>query len=119
MNATRTLAEPTARSTAREIARNYSTWIHAPTTADTVIRAIELAQMTQLNFWDGLIVASAEQVEAAHILSEDLNAGQITVVFEIPLDGGDRLARRSTAVRVMAGSCREPVPASLNLRSRD
>jgi predicted nucleic acid-binding protein len=90
VNATRKLAEPVARSTAREIVRSYAPWIHQPTTADTVIRAIDIAQMAQLNFWDGLIIASAEQVDAARILSEDLTAGQIVVGIKIvnPLADG-------------------------------
>ena len=47
-----------------------------PTTAGTVTRAIDIAAMAQIHFWDALIVASAEQADATHLYSEDLNAGQ-------------------------------------------
>ena len=83
VNATRKLAEPIALAMAREIVRDYSTWIHEPTSADTVIRAFDIAQMAQLNFWDALIVAAAEQVDAAQIYSEDLNTGQIIAGIQI------------------------------------
>jgi predicted nucleic acid-binding protein len=42
----------------------------------TVIRASELAELAQLSFWDGLIIASAEQAGATRLYSEDLNEGQ-------------------------------------------
>jgi predicted nucleic acid-binding protein len=32
--------------------------------------------LEQISFWDALVVASAEQMGAAEIYSEDLNAGQ-------------------------------------------
>jgi predicted nucleic acid-binding protein len=41
-----------------------------------VLRATHIAEMAQISFWDALIVASAEQAGAAHLYSEDLNAGQ-------------------------------------------
>jgi predicted nucleic acid-binding protein len=61
---------------AREVVSSYGTWVREPTTADTVIRAIDVAALAQISFWDALIVASAEQAEATHIYGEDLNAGQ-------------------------------------------
>jgi predicted nucleic acid-binding protein len=39
--------------------------------------AIDIAAMSQLQFWDALIVASAEQVDAEFLYSEDLNDGQV------------------------------------------
>ncbi len=77
VNVTRKLATPVATSTAREIVNTYGAWIREATTADTVVRATHIAEMGQLSFWDALIVASAEQAGAAHIYSEDLNAGQM------------------------------------------
>jgi predicted nucleic acid-binding protein len=84
VNATQKLATPVARSTAREIIKTYGVWIQHATTVDTVTRATELAELSRISFWDALIVASAEEVDADELLSEDLNAGQaisgITVV---------------------------------------
>jgi predicted nucleic acid-binding protein len=89
VNVTRKLATPVARSTAREVVSSYGAWVHEPTTPDTVTRAIDIAEMAQIMFWDALIVASAEQVQATHVYSEDLNAGRIIAGVKIvnPLAG--------------------------------
>jgi predicted nucleic acid-binding protein len=76
VNVTRKLSTPVSRSTAREVVSSYGAWVREPTTADTVVRAIDIAEMTQLMFWDALIVASAEAMQATHIYSEDLNTEQ-------------------------------------------
>jgi predicted nucleic acid-binding protein len=76
VNVTRKLATPVATSTAREVVSTYGTWVRAATTSDTVVRATHIAEMVQISFWDALIVASAEQVGAERIYSEDLNDGQ-------------------------------------------
>jgi len=84
VNVTQKLATPVARSTAREVVSSYGAWIREPTTAETVTRAIDIVGLAQISFWDALIVASAEQVAATYIYSEDLNPGQtiagVTVV---------------------------------------
>jgi predicted nucleic acid-binding protein len=83
VNATRKLTTPVAQLTAREVVSSYAPWIREPTTADTVTRAIDVAAMAQLSFWDALIVASAEQCDAAQIYSEDLNTGQTILSMRI------------------------------------
>ena len=83
VNATRKLTIPMAQMAAREVVSSYGPWIREPTTADTVIRAIDVAAMAQISFWDALIVASAEQAEATQIYSEDLNTGQTIVSIRI------------------------------------
>ena len=54
-----------------------------PTTAETVARAAELCEVARISFWDALIVASAEEVDAGQILSEELNDGQLIVGIRI------------------------------------
>jgi predicted nucleic acid-binding protein len=76
VNVTQKLTTPLARSTAREVIRTYGVWIRHATTAETVLRATELAELARISFWDALIVASAEEVAAEELWSEDLNAGQ-------------------------------------------
>ncbi|MHB8475443.1 MAG: PIN domain-containing protein [Steroidobacteraceae bacterium] len=83
VNATRKLAKPIARSTAREVVGSYGSWIRDATTADTVLRASDIADMAQISFWDALIFASAEQAGATQLFSEDLNAGQSIVGIKI------------------------------------
>jgi len=41
------------------------------------------AVLSKLSFWDGLIVASAEQAGAAQLHTEDLNAGQSIVGVKV------------------------------------
>lgn len=76
VNVTRKLKTTVARSTARELVSAYGAWVSEPMTADTVLRATDIAELAQISFWDALIVAAAEQVGATQLLSEDLNDGQ-------------------------------------------
>jgi predicted nucleic acid-binding protein len=76
VNVTRKLATPVAISTAREVVSSYGAWVREPTTAGTVTRAIDIAALAQIQFWDALIVAAAEQADASRLYSEDLNPGQ-------------------------------------------
>lgn len=76
VNVTKKLATRVARSTAREVVSSYGAWIREPTTADTVLRATDIAEMAKISFWDALIVAAAEQAGAGQLYSEDLNDGQ-------------------------------------------
>ena len=76
VNVTRKLTTSVARSTAREVVSAYGAWVREPMSAETVLRATDIADLAQISFWDALIVAAAEQVGAAQLLSEDLNDGQ-------------------------------------------
>jgi predicted nucleic acid-binding protein len=76
VNVTRKLTTRVARSKAREVVASYGAWVREPTTPDTVLRATDIADLARLSFWDALIVASAEQAGAVHLISEDLNDGQ-------------------------------------------
>jgi predicted nucleic acid-binding protein len=83
VNVTRKLVTPVARSTAREVVSTYGAWIREPTTVETVLRATDIMELAQISFRDALIVAAAEQVGAAEVLSEDLNNGQVIAGIRI------------------------------------
>lgn len=83
VNATQKLTTPVARSTAREVIKTYGVWVHHATTVETVTRATELAELARISFWDALIMASAEEVDAEELLSEDLNDGQAIAGIKI------------------------------------
>jgi predicted nucleic acid-binding protein len=83
VNVTRKLSTRVARSTAREVVSTYAAWVREPTTAETVLRATDIAELAQISFWDALIVAAAEQAGAAQLLSEDLNSGQAIAGIKI------------------------------------
>jgi predicted nucleic acid-binding protein len=77
VNVARKLATPVARSLAREVIGSYGAWVREATTPETVLRAVEISELAQLSFWDGLVVASAEQSGASLLYSEDLQAGRM------------------------------------------
>ena len=45
-------------------------------TLDLIRRAIDLASLHRINYWDALLVAAAESAGCTELYSEDLNAGQ-------------------------------------------
>jgi hypothetical protein len=77
------LKEPLRKSAAREVVRNYSAWVESSITPATVIRASEIGENWQLSFWDGMILAAAEQDQAAELLTEDLTHGQVIAGIKI------------------------------------
>ena len=83
MNTTRKIKVPLSSSAAREVLRNYSTWAESPITASTIARASEISEIWQLSFWDGMILAAAEECEVSELLSEDLNDGQIIAGIQV------------------------------------
>jgi predicted nucleic acid-binding protein len=44
---------------------------------DIIEQGIDISILSQISFWDGLIIAAAEFANCVTILSEDLNDGQI------------------------------------------
>ena len=90
VNATQKLATPVARATAREIIKTYGVWVRRATTVETLTRATEIADLTRLSFWDALIVAAAEEIDAEVLLSEDFNDGQRVAGIKVvnPLTDG-------------------------------
>jgi predicted nucleic acid-binding protein len=70
-------------ATAREVVRSYSSWVTAPTDVDTILRASEIAEVAQISFWDGMILAAAERSRAATLFTEDLNDGQVIAGIRI------------------------------------
>jgi len=57
--------------------RNYLTWELVLNDGAIILHAGEIGENYQLSFWDGLIVAAAYSKNAATILTEDMNHGQV------------------------------------------
>jgi len=74
---TQKIKRPLSRGAAREVVRNYAPWVGSPITPATVVRASEISETWLLSFWDGMILAAAEQEGAAELLSEDLAHGSL------------------------------------------
>lgn len=113
VTATQKLKAP--RASAREIVQAYAPWVQYPTTPETILRASDLSESAQLSFWDALIVAAAEQVEASQLYTEDLNAGQIIAGVEIinPL-----VPTAYDSPPTAPGSVHEPAPSAYGSRRR-
>lgn len=63
--------------------RNYTAWVESPITPATVVRASEIGEISNISFWDGMILAAAEQDRAFQLLSEDMNHGQLIAGVKI------------------------------------
>ena len=83
VNVTQKIRAPLAKTAAREIVRNYGAWVHSAITPGTIVRASEIAEIWRISFWDGMIVAAAEQDEVSELLTEDLNHGQLIAGIRI------------------------------------
>lgn len=77
VNVTQKIKRPLSKSSAREVVRNYHPWVHSLITPGTAIRASEISEIWRISFWDSMILAAAEQCQAARLLSEDMNHGEV------------------------------------------
>ena len=74
---TRKLATPLASAEAEAATRDLASFtVVAPDTA-MVLRAIALSRKASLSFWNALIIEAASEAGCDHLLSEDLQAGQV------------------------------------------
>ncbi len=83
VNVTRKIGVPLATVAAREVVRDYASWVESSITAATIVRGSEISEVWQISFWDGMILAAAEQSGAERLLTEDLNAGEKIAGIEI------------------------------------
>lgn len=76
VNVTRKIKKPLRPSEARAIVRDFSLWVRSFLMPATVVRASEISETWRISFWDGMILAAAEQDGVAELLSEDISHGQ-------------------------------------------
>ena len=74
--ATRKLAAPMHRTTARKLVGLYAEWPVVQVDAPLILAASELEERHTLSFWDALIVEAARRSGATRLLTEDLQAGR-------------------------------------------
>jgi predicted nucleic acid-binding protein len=74
--ATRKLARPMPRATARRLVALYAEWPVVEVDVPLILAASELEERHRLSFWDALIVEAARRAGAARLLSEDLQDGR-------------------------------------------
>jgi Predicted nucleic-acid-binding protein, contains PIN domain len=77
----------------RQAAEFVKTWLNFPTASldpATVLRALEIQERFQVNYWDAAIIAAAAELGCHTIYTEDLNDGQnydgVTVVNPFRID---------------------------------
>jgi predicted nucleic acid-binding protein len=83
VNVTQKIRAPLSRTAAREVIRSYRVWVHSVITPETIVRASEIGEIWHISFWDGMIVAAAEQDGVSELLTEDLNHGQLVAGIRI------------------------------------
>ena len=83
VNVTRKIGVPLATVAAREVVRDYASWVESSITAATIVRGSEISEVWQISFWAATILAAAEQGGAERLLTEDLNAGEKIAGIEI------------------------------------
>ncbi len=76
VNVTRKITSTLPKNVARQVVNTYSVWC-VETTPTEIAAAFRIEDESGIGFWDALIVAAAAKSGATHILSEDLNAGQM------------------------------------------
>lgn len=74
---TRKLDPPVPTHQAWEHIRSLLAWNPQPVDADVLVRGFEIGQRYRLNWWDCLIVASAQVQRCSVLLTEDLQDGAV------------------------------------------
>ena len=77
VNVTRKISAPISTSEARGNVSTYAAWQVEIIQPADVLQASEVQERYQLSFWDAMIVVAAAKGQAAVLLTEDLNPGQI------------------------------------------
>ncbi len=80
---TRKIHVPLDKPTTRRILKNYFTWEVVINDPPVILQASEIEETHKISFWDALIVSAAFLKNAATILTEDLNHGQVIEGIEI------------------------------------
>ncbi|MBW1802027.1 MAG: PIN domain-containing protein [Deltaproteobacteria bacterium] len=80
---TRKIPVPLDKPTTRRILKNYISWEVVINDPPVILQASEFEEAYKISFWDALIVSAAFSRNAATILTEDLNHGQVIEGIEI------------------------------------
>ena len=80
---TRKIPVPLDKPATRRILRNYLSWEVVINDPSVILQASEIEQTYKMSFWEALIVSAAFSKNAATILTEDLNHGQVIEGIEI------------------------------------
>jgi predicted nucleic acid-binding protein len=68
---------------AKSILHSFTNMEIVQVNMDIIEQGIDISILSQISFWDGVIIASAEHAKCSVILSEDLHNGQIIRGIEV------------------------------------
>jgi predicted nucleic acid-binding protein len=77
VNVTRKISTPISPPEARGILSAYAAWQVELTRPADVLQVSEVQERYRLSFWDAMIIVTAAKGQAAVLVTEDLNPGQI------------------------------------------
>jgi predicted nucleic acid-binding protein len=61
----------------KNIIHNFHNFEVVNNDLELIEQAIDISVLSQISFWDSLIVAAAEKANCEYVFSEDLNSGQL------------------------------------------
>ncbi len=62
---------------AKEILRSFRNFEVVTITPEIIEEAVDCSLLNKISFWDALIISAAEFAKCPHVLTEDLNHGQV------------------------------------------
>lgn len=74
---TKKVPSPPKKAQVRRILNNYMVWELAVNNGETILQASEIEENYNISFWDAMIISAAYSKNAAILLTEDLNEGQL------------------------------------------
>jgi predicted nucleic acid-binding protein len=74
---TRKIPSPIEKAFVRRVIQNYLSWQVVVNDGPILLQASEIEETHNLSFWDALIVSAAFSANAAKIITEDFNSGQV------------------------------------------
>jgi len=77
VNVVQKIPKPIDKKLAKEIVRDFLKWNLVVNNGDSIIEAIDICLKFGYSFWDSMIIEAAIKGDAAVLISEDLQDGQV------------------------------------------
>ncbi len=77
VNVVQKIPKPIDKRQAQKIVRDFLKWHVVVNTGDSIIEAIDICLKYEYSFWDSMIIEAAIKGDAAILISEDLQDGQV------------------------------------------
>ena len=77
VNVVQKIPKPIDKRQAKKIVRDFLKWHVVVNTGDSILEAIDICLKYGYSFWDSMIIEAAIKGDAAILISEDLQDGQV------------------------------------------